>query len=729
MRAAFNLPFNKIVKSLPIDFSIFKWCNQSRDGTVKHGFSFLFSMFRSGDTLSFPLFFGKNSPTVIAVFLIALNVLTVFPAAAKDSPVNRMQTKQARSLTIEALKDVRKNQWANAREKIAASRDPLASKIYYWLLLMDDRQSDVSSDLFMRLSRFIRQNPDWPSIDKVKVKAEGVMPERLSNAEVIAWYDDFSPKTSYGMGRYVDALIIEGKKTQARKFVADWWARTLVSREQQRQIFQKYGGYLTLEAHKKRFDALLFKKHYENARAIAAVLGQGYPELAEARIALAQNKGSGLQTLIGRVPVYLQDDAGLLYERLRWRRERDLDDGAIEILEKTPDASKISNPKEWWAERHIIIRRLLEKGQYRKAYDLAQQHVQKEGFSYAQAQWVTGWLALRFLDMPAQAYERFTALHQKVKTPVSKARAAYWSGRAAKALKQDDLAQSWFKKAAEFRTVFYGQLAGAELSQRNRLPKSNMPNLSQSDRKNFEKNELVQAADLFEMAGMKDRSKSFLNAFLRSDETPKAYRFAAEITAERGDMHNAVRIAKLATKKGLFLTKQSYPTITKQLQGINETEWALLHALIRQESIFDIEAKSRAGALGLMQLMPSTARSVAKKINVSYKKQWLTTRPKYNMRLGSAYIAELIARYDGEYALAIAAYNAGPGRVDSWVKTYGDPRKREIELIDWIELIPIYETRNYVQRVMESTYIYRLRLKNIQEQPQESLYISMNPRK
>ncbi len=644
---------------------------------------------------------------------------------ANESPINRLQSSMAKHLTIEALKHINKNEWDRARVKIAQSKDPLAAKLYYWLLLTNKDKPEWTNRLFVRLSHFIRQNSEWPNISKMKLRAEGVMPETLSNAEVMAWYDDFPPKTPYGMGRYMDAMIIDGKRDRARLFLADWWADTLISRSQQRVIFKKYGNFLTVNAHAKRFDALLLKRDYDNAIAIAGVLGRGYKDLAHARIALAKNKNSGLDALIEKVPTYLQDNAGLLYERLKWRRERNLNSGALEILRNSPDGALVLNPKDWWRERHIMIRRLLEKGEYKQAYNLAENHIQKDGFAYAQAEWLTGWLALRFMDRPAQALMRFSAMHQKVKTPVSKARAAYWAGRAAYDLRQFDLSKDWYKKAGSFQTVFYGQLAQEALSRKVRLSKSRLPKLFRSDRRNYRRNELVQASILFDEAGMGKSAENFIYAFLKNEGTPKAYLFAAEMFAEKGDSYAAVKVTKKATRKGLFLTKQAYPTITKHLSDVDYVEWALIHALIRQESMFDPKAKSPAGARGLMQVMPKTASGVSKKLNVGYKKSWLTSKPSYNILIGSNYIAQMIKRYDGSYPLAIAAYNAGPGRVNSWLKLYGDPRKGEVNLIDWIELIPIYETRNYVQRVMEGTHTYRLRLKGIQRQPREKIHVAI----
>lgn len=645
-------------------------------------------------------------------------------AQAVETPVNRLQNQEAHALSIAAIKNVRRGRWEQAQAAFAQARDPLASKLYHWLLLTHAEKDDWTNELFIRLSYFVRHNPEWPGISTMKLRAEGVMPSDLSNAEVLAWYDDFPPRTPYAMGRYMDALIIEGKAERARAFLADWWAGTLTSRDQQRSIFKKYGGYLTIDAHKKRFDSLLRAGHYDSARGIADVLGQGYPALAEARIALKGGGGKNIDGLVAAVPSYLLDDPGLMYERLRWRRERGFDQGALEILRDAPD--HIQNREAWWKERHIFIRRLLEKGDYKGAYDLASDHKQVDGFSYAQAEWLAGWLALQFMHKPTEGYERFVALYHNVNTPVSKARASYWAGRAATGLGQSDLAQSWYKTAAEFKTTFYGQMAGAALSLRGGLPQGKLPSLSSAERKDYKRNELMQAALLFKEAGDEYTANSFINAFLENDETPKAYRYAAEILAGQDDFYRAVQVAKKASHKGLFLTKQAYPTITKHLTGINSAEWALIHALIRQESMFDATAKSSAGALGLMQLMPATAREVSKKENIGYNQDWLTERPKYNMELGASYIGGLLKKYDDSYPIAIAAYNAGPGRVDGWLRVFGDPRKGDINIIDWIELLPVYETRNYVQRVLENTYIYRLRLEGIQAQPIEELHLAFH---
>lgn len=639
-------------------------------------------------------------------------------AGAIESPVHRLQTSAARKQTEDALRAMAQGRWTFAQQQIAQAQDPLAAKLYYWMLYT----AQPNVDNYSRLAQFIRKNPEWPSIYDLRLKAEKIMPADLPGADVIAWFDDYKPLTAPGIDRYIEALTVGGKTIQAKAYLAERWANTKLSRDEQRRLYRKYGRLIDRDAHIKRLDTLLFSGQYENAMAIADVLGQGYPELATARIALAQEKKT-VEPLIASVPHALQNDPGLLYERLRWRRRNDLDVRAMEILHNPPPVALISNPDDWWRERHILIRRLIEKKHYKSAYLLASGHFQEEGLSYAQAEWLAGWLALRFLNQPTEAYEHFQALYEKMESPISRARAAYWAGRASEGFGDQAISEGWYRKAAQHQTVYYGQLAGAKLGLKEALPHAAPPSLSAEDEAGFERQELMQAARLLRAAGMRKEASAFMQSFVRYQDTPKAYFYAAQQAVAMDHYHDAIRISKEATKKGMFLTAQSYPVITGKLSR-DAPEWALLHALIRQESTFDDKARSPAGALGLMQLMPGTAKDTARKLGVAYREDALTDDSAYNIRLGSSYLAQMLERFDGSYPLAIAAYNAGPGRVDKWLDVYGDPRKGEVDFIDWIEMIPIYETRNYVQRVLEAVYVYRLRLQNIQKPPVTPIHIA-----
>ena len=646
---------------------------------------------------------------VFTVFLCGLALFCSLPALADEGAFGGLQDRQAQARTMRALQMIEQNVWEPARGEIAATKDPLAAKLYFWLYYT--RQNKGIN--FVRLSHFIRENPEWPGIYDLRLKAEKLVDTNLPARDIVAWFDDYKPLTAAGADKYLQAILKTGNLEKARAYLLDWWADTPLSRDDQRGLFRKYNRYINTAAHHKRLDMLLFRGQHANALAIADVLGRGYPQLAKARIALAAQERD-VDGLIAAVPARLQNDPGLLYERMRWRRRNDYNDGAIQVMRRMPPIDQIQNPADWWLERHIIIRRYLEQKRYKDAYQLASTHKQISGLPFAQAEWMAGWLALRFLNDPVQAFNHFQTLHGKVSSPISKSRAAYWAGRAMKAAGNDEVAQQWYRSAAKFRTAYYGQMAASELSIDGVITSDAPPILTPQDKAAFNADELIQAARLFHLAGMRGTASDFLNAFVRHENSAKAYLYGADLAVEMNHYHDAVNISKQATSKGMFLTAQAYPTITNELQGIS-LEWALIHALIRQESVFNFEARSPAGALGLMQLMPATAAETARKLGVAHRHDWLTERPAHNIRLGTSYLSQMLDRYEGAYPMAIAAYNAGPGRVDQWLEIYGDPRKGEIDIIDWIELIPIYETRNYVQRVVEGTYVYRLRLKNIQK--------------
>ena len=302
------------------------------------------------------------------------------------------------------------------------------------------------------------KNSAWPQLDKIRVEAEKNLTDNVSNHTVIKWFSRNQPITSNGMDRYIKALISSGKANQARKALRNWWPSAGLTRDQQRDFYSRYGQYLDRESHIERLNVLLHKGKYSNALGIADVLGSGYPALVAARQALRQ-KSSHVNAKISAVPVALQNNEGLLFDRLKWRRQNKYNDGAIEILNRAPSASRMYNPKDWWKERHIVVRRLIEQKQYKKAYQLASKHKQKEGFPLAQAEWVSGWLALRFVNEPWKAFEHFERLYKNVSSPLSKSRGAYWAGRASDDLKHPEVASQWYNVALKYPETFYGQLA------------------------------------------------------------------------------------------------------------------------------------------------------------------------------------------------------------------------------------------------------------------------------
>ncbi|MCB9996478.1 MAG: lytic transglycosylase domain-containing protein [Rhodospirillales bacterium] len=648
-------------------------------------------------------------------------VISVFPAQmapAMDHTQDTVMSANDRAQTLQALKSIKRGQWTQAEKQIAATRDPLAMKIYYWLAYTKDH-GDIS---FARITRFMDQVPDWPGQKNMRLAAEKALAKGAVNRDVVDWFGKYEPLTTDGVETYLDALQAEGLDTKAQAVARLWWQDALTSPGQQDRFLRKYGKYLNEDAHRRRLDKLLFREHFTNARAVAQILGRGYPALTEARIALAADH-NGVDGRIASVPAHLARDPGLLYERLRWRRRHDMNFQAMEMLHNPPPAGKITNLPDWWKERHIIARRLMEEKKYESAYLLVSAHQQEEGLGFAQAEFLAGFLALRFLDKPWRAFEHFEALYHRTETPVSRSRGAYWAGRASEALGHHGIAQQWYHVAARYQTAYYGQLALYELDEDYKPPQQLPPKRELAAQNAFNRSEMVQVTRLLHKAGFRTETSQFLNALADKTIVPEDYVLVADLAVELDHYHNAVRIAKKGLQKNIMMMDFAYPSMLARMKGI-PVEWAMVHAVIRQESSFDYDAQSPAGARGLMQLMPATAAEVARKNGWSHRTEWLTSRPDHNIRLGSTYLKQMVERYDGSYALALAAYNGGPGRVDRWLREIGDPRKGEIDMLDWVELIPVYETRNYVQRVMEGAYVYRIKMKDVQQSVQGAIHVA-----
>ena len=435
VRALINLPFDLIFKRFPINLPILKGGNQRGNRACKHDKAFLLKISRT---------------------LALLLVLCKFISPALASPQD-----------VQALKMIEREYFTKSQSLVDQSQSAVLQMISFWR----QYQYDGKRGGFYRLRDFIRQNPDWPELHIIRQQLELTLNKDIPAKDIIDWFNENAPRSVKGLDAYGRALKSTGQHDTLKTVMQDWWANTLMPRQDQKYIYSRYKSYIPLSAHVRRLDKLLFNKQYTNARAVARVLGKGYPALTEARIALAAQKG-GVDQYIARVPTSLKNDPGLAYERLRWRRKKERNDSAMEILLNPPAADSIINPKDWWRERHIIIRRLLKERRFIDAYRLAAAHQQPGGASLAQAEWLAGWLALRFADKPAEAYERFQSLHSWVKTPISKARAAYWAGRAADALKTGALAKQWYAEAAQYQTVFYGQKAGEKIGQHEALKTS-----------------------------------------------------------------------------------------------------------------------------------------------------------------------------------------------------------------------------------------------------------------
>ncbi|MBI1326899.1 MAG: transglycosylase SLT domain-containing protein [Alphaproteobacteria bacterium] len=558
---------------------------------------------------------------------------------------------------------------------------------------------------FSTLENFLLQYSDWPQASRLLKMAEETMPSNYPDQKVLRLYRDLQPQTTRGVTAYTRVLTEQGEAGKAQAVLKDFWEKKTLSTDDQAEAFQRFRKNLSGDNHQRRVDMLLYSGQYTSARALARMLGQGFPQLVEARITMAENK-AGAEGAIARVPAALQSDAGLLFERLRYRRVRDLNSGMQEILARQPSIQRIANPESWWRERHILVRRMMERRNFGEAYKLAAAHGQAEGAPFADAEWLAGWLSLRFLDKPERAAGHFEKMYKAVTTPVSKSRGAYWLGRALEAMGRKDEAVQWYENAFQYPTTFYGQRAAERLN-RSKLPWKWADGGDTSGARAQIKGEpRYIAAQILKSRGMTREAAMFIDSLAENIISPAGYAALGKMAVELGVQYEGVVIAKEAARKNIFLREVGYPTRTAA-KTVRSVDPAMVHALIRQESQFDSRALSSAGARGLMQLMPATAQETAKKHGIGHRKEWLTDRPEHNIRLGTLYFKGLLDRYDNAYPLAVAAYNAGPGNVNKWLKLFGDPRTKQIHWLDWVELIPISETRNYVQRVLENQRIYQ----------------------
>ncbi|MFO0995209.1 MAG: lytic transglycosylase domain-containing protein [Alphaproteobacteria bacterium] len=611
--------------------------------------------------------------------------------AAKPAPI------EADSGLRGALASAEKGDWITAR-RMAAPSPPLF-KMVRW---MEIKQTG-SGAFFEEIARFIDENPDWPSLDTLRRRAEETMAPATPDASVRAWFERGPPRTVEGASRYIDLLASAGDEQGATAQARRAWTNITLTPRQEQDFYGRYGARLRPEDHVARLDRLLWDGQEAGARSAMAYVDADQQALAEARLKL-RREDKGAEHAIDRVPQALRSHPGLLYERVRALRQKGMDDEARAILLSLPRDS--GRPDLWWSERSTQTRRALALGLYSDAYKIASENGLSEGSAFAEAEWLSGWIALRHLNNPGQARQHFDAMAAKVASKVSKARGGYWTGRAYEAMGNAEQARHSYSQAARHGMTFYGQLAAARLG--NTRPRLVEPAPTAEDEAAFRGKEVVQLVRVLNSLGRADLADPFLERLVETSPTVGQEALVVALAHEIKRPDIAVRLTRRARRDDANFVTLGYPVVT--LPHGDAPERALTYAMIRQESAFNTNAVSRAGARGLLQLMPQTAKVVAKTLKVKYTADRLNNDPAFNLELGRSYMDRQISDFRGSYVLAIAAYNAGPGRVRYWMRTLGDPRRHDIDVIDWIESIPISETRDYVQRVLEGVQVYRLRL-------------------
>ncbi len=613
----------------------------------------------------------------------------------------------------DALNEADRKNWSEAMRHRTRLDNQAAAKFVLWYRLT----TKDSGATLAEIVAFKEQNLSWPRMTLLSLRAEdAVLSYPMSDKDLITWFSANPPQTGEGRIRYGKALIANGQTDVGKKWIQRAWAQNDFSPNRQREILAQFGTYLTTSTHKARLDRLLWDRRTADARTTAALIGNNAEALAEARIRLMTRSRSAPDA-VARVPSAMRDDAGLLFDRIRYERKLGNDDATVPLILTAPGLPhQMVDPDAWWLERKIAARVALANGQYQDAYDIVSKHGLKDGGDYADAEFLSGWIALQFLNKPDEAMAHFLKLKNAVSTPISTARADYWAGRAASAKGDKQNAELYYHLAAQNPTTFYGQLGTGALAHLQgkvaRLHLPNDPKPTTTEITAFKKLELVRVAQILHDMHRDDQAWSFMLHLADTLKEPQQLVQLSDMALAFDDHKLSLRIAKTASQRNIMLPQRAYPVnyMPAFTPRGPTVEKALVLGLSRQESEFDPAAKSPVGARGLMQLMPATAKMVARQINVPYSRSRLTTDPAYNAMLGSAHLGDLIEDFNGSYIMSITAYNAGTTRVGEWQGQYGDPRASTVDPIDWIENIPFSETRNYVQRVMENMEIYRTRL-------------------
>jgi soluble lytic murein transglycosylase len=596
-----------------------------------------------------------------------------------------------------ALSAAQNGEWNRAYAEAAAITDPLPSKMLHWM----DYSRPGAPGHFPDIAEFIEKNPDWPAQRALRKHAEEALAGE-TDAVAADWFKRHPPVSAVGKVREAEIMLNSGDLEAGNAALRTTWIGANFGPLDEKGFLARHAAALRPEDHVKRIDRLLWDGHGEAAHRMLTLVPADYRAVAEARLALAA-QARNAEALVARVPAKLRSDPGLLFEQLRYRRRKDMTDAAVQMLLAQPN--DLVRPAAWWNERQAIARQVLASGNAALAYRIVEQHGLLEGNAFSEAEFLLGYIALRYMKQPALAFEHFSQILTRVNTPFAKSRAGYWGGRAAEAQGKSELAAKWYAAGADHMATFYGQLAAHQLG-RDAPPRplpEPVPDAEELAR--FDSNEVVRAARLFFELGDAAHGKIFLLHLADHATSPTTFAMLASVAEDSGRIDLAIAVAKRAIEAGTPLMIHGYPTT--ELPSGGTAERSLLFAIMRQESAFERDAVSRVGARGLMQLMPATASFVAAKMQLPFSPERLTADGIYNVLLGRAYLETLIDDFGGSYALAIAAYNGGPGRVRQWLRDYGDPRGGSIDMVDWIEMIPINETRNYVQRVLENLQIYR----------------------
>ena len=629
------------------------------------------------------------------------------PAARKPVPAPVLaatsSTSQADTDALaKVIELVRARKPGDATQLAAPISDPVARKLAEWIIL----RSDNNGASVERYRAFIETNPSWPSQTFFRRRLEAALwDDHRDDSTVLSWFENEKPLSAKGRFVLAKALIGRGDRAGAERLLREAWRFDPMSADTEETAMDLFSALLTPGDQKARMDSMLYGSEHEAAMRAAKRVGQ--LALAKARIA-AYKKASNTRALLDAVPSELHNDPGYMFSRIQLlRREEKFHEAAQLMLAAPRDPHRLYNLDEWWIERRLLSRKMIDVGEYRTAYLIARDAALPSRDIYkTEQEFTAGWIALRFLHDPATAAQHFARIGVGSVNPTTLARAGYWQGRAAEAAGRTQEARRAYGSAAEQSTSYYGQLARAKLG----LPQIELNGVPSSRSRGIERLEVVRAAQL--LYALEERELVIpVLADMGENGDPDVLQGLGELASRNSDARGMLLMGKAALNRGLPFEFYAYPVVgIPRYQAIGpEVEPAIVFAIARQESAFNPAVVSPAQAYGLMQVTPDAGRYVCKRHGATFDLARMKTDPVYNTALGAAELGGLIEDYRGSYILTFAAYNAGRGSVRKWIERYGDPRDPKVDAVDWVELIPFSETRNYVQRIMENLQVYRAR--------------------
>jgi len=625
---------------------------------------------------------------------------------SRSVKISKYYSKKDFNIARKAISEMQRSRWTSSLKIAKKAKDKSIYNFIKWRYLL----TTGNQASFYDYKVFINRNNQYPRIDRLRYLAEHKLStSKVSPKKIINWFAGEDPLSGYGQMILGESYILIGEKSRGTNLIKKGWITASISKNELKFFRKKFKKYLNADDYIKRADYLAWNNKYWDLRRLTRYLPKDYELLYTARHIL-MSKGYGVDQAIKNVPEKFKNDAGLNYDRLKWRRKKGRVDSSVEILMKIKNNKDyLVMPEKWWKEREIISRKLIYKKKYEIAYKITSDHGMTEGVEFAEAEWMSGWIALSFLKDPLIAKDHFHNFYKNVSYPISTSRGAFWLGRTYEKLGNKEQSLKWYQEASKYLTTYYGQLAFLKLNPNGKFTLKNDTEVDNKYRYIFYNKELVKIIYLLDEL-KKDKYTKYILRHLANDNIKRGSEIlAAELATSIERYDFAIQVSKIASYQKRFHNQFNYPIIStpKTINGRKIPESAFILSIIRQESEFDLSANSHAGAKGLMQLMPYTAKLVSKQAKLPYSKSRLTTDPEYNINLGSHYIAGLILQYDGAYPFATAAYNAGPNRVKYWKKINKDPQKKQVDFVDWVELIKFRETRNYVQRVLENYNVYR----------------------